>query len=56
MSVGLTALPALAHVGVSSPNATQGGFGGIGLLAGPAALTGRRRRSAAEDTRESVPV
>lgn len=27
MSAGLTAPPALAHVGVSSPNATQGGFG-----------------------------
>jgi uncharacterized protein YcnI len=27
VSVGLTALPALAHVSVSSPNATQGGFG-----------------------------
>ena len=26
-AVGLTALPALAHVGVSSPGATQGGFG-----------------------------
>jgi uncharacterized protein YcnI len=27
VSVGLTALPALAHVTVSSPDATQGGFG-----------------------------
>ncbi len=27
VSVGLTALPALAHVSVSSPGATQGGFG-----------------------------
>lgn len=27
VSVGLTALPALAHVSVSSPDATQGGFG-----------------------------
>jgi periplasmic copper chaperone A len=27
VSVGLTALPALAHVSVSSPNATPGGFG-----------------------------
>ena len=27
VSIGLTALPALAHVSVSSPNATQGGFG-----------------------------
>jgi uncharacterized protein YcnI len=27
VSVGLTALPALAHVTVSSPGATQGGFG-----------------------------
>jgi MYXO-CTERM domain-containing protein len=28
-AVGLTALPALAHVSVSSPGATQGGFGAL---------------------------
>jgi MYXO-CTERM domain-containing protein len=52
-AVCLTAVPALAHVTVDSPGATQGGFAGLaGLVLGLGAR--RRRATVGEHSPEAV--